>query len=479
MGGKKPNVILVDQESAIGGAINKVIPVGQINYSQDENILHPNVIPVQVLDLNRSSSRPPIGKGGRRDHRKRSYSEDDELDPMDPSSYSDAPRGGWVVGLKGVQPRAADTTATVDLILKSFSACNIMFRACIVYPVLDEMVQNTRTDNGLNSSILGENPACGSDPKRQRYFLLGLEFSLYIADNALLVFVTFLVVSKHLDPFEAIVFTIIRSGAVGILEFLWAYIGETYLGTFWALLASTILYSLGLGLLPVGGRQLNPEFYFVVFLLTVGNSGFYWSIRAEKQFIEDKSAEKRERKLQVFERQRSDQETHSKKLCASCYGRCPNIVKKNFKLLQKHWVAIVGNFVGSFVIPTIFQKNCEGSGTCLFGLGLNSQFVVSAFVLVGSLMIFCLGKLFYPIDEGPEGSLLLQIPRVVVAALKKSRVCCNYQEDGDYLVYVGDRENSVGTEQPALESARGPRRYLSSLPIFKSINYVFSHYNSL
>ncbi|GAB4843985.1 hypothetical protein Ancab_013949 [Ancistrocladus abbreviatus] len=26
MGGKKPNVILVDQESAIGGAINKVTP---------------------------------------------------------------------------------------------------------------------------------------------------------------------------------------------------------------------------------------------------------------------------------------------------------------------------------------------------------------------------------------------------------------------------------------------------------------------
>ncbi|KAL2895756.1 Polyglutamine-binding protein 1 [Bienertia sinuspersici] len=63
----------------------------------------------------RSSSRPPISKGGGRFHKKRAYSEDDELDPMDPSSYSDAPRGGWVVGLKGVQPRAADTTATGPL----------------------------------------------------------------------------------------------------------------------------------------------------------------------------------------------------------------------------------------------------------------------------------------------------------------------------------------------------------------------------
>lgn len=63
----------------------------------------------------RSSAKPPIGKGNKKDSRKRSYADDDELDPMDPSSYSDAPRGGWVVGLKGVQPRAADTTATGPL----------------------------------------------------------------------------------------------------------------------------------------------------------------------------------------------------------------------------------------------------------------------------------------------------------------------------------------------------------------------------
>uniref|UniRef100_A0A061RJ26 Polyglutamine-binding protein 1 n=3 Tax=Tetraselmis sp. GSL018 TaxID=582737 RepID=A0A061RJ26_9CHLO len=35
----------------------------------------------------------------------------DELDPMDPSAYSDAPKGGWSMGLEGSQPRAADTTA--------------------------------------------------------------------------------------------------------------------------------------------------------------------------------------------------------------------------------------------------------------------------------------------------------------------------------------------------------------------------------
>ncbi|KAJ8541620.1 hypothetical protein K7X08_002436 [Anisodus acutangulus] len=60
----------------------------------------------------RSSFKPPMSKSNKKDKRKRTYDEDDELDPMDPSSYSNAPRGGWVVGLKGVQPQAADTTAT-------------------------------------------------------------------------------------------------------------------------------------------------------------------------------------------------------------------------------------------------------------------------------------------------------------------------------------------------------------------------------
>lgn len=63
----------------------------------------------------RSAAKPPPGKGFKRDIRKRIPTDNDELDPMDPSSYSDAPRGGWVVGLKGVQPRAADTTATGPL----------------------------------------------------------------------------------------------------------------------------------------------------------------------------------------------------------------------------------------------------------------------------------------------------------------------------------------------------------------------------
>jgi hypothetical protein len=45
----------------------------------------------------RSNWRPPMRKGSRGGSRKRAYTEDDELDPMDPSSYSDAPRGGWYI----------------------------------------------------------------------------------------------------------------------------------------------------------------------------------------------------------------------------------------------------------------------------------------------------------------------------------------------------------------------------------------------
>ncbi|KAJ1384701.1 WW domain [Sesbania bispinosa] len=69
----------------------------------------------KMASKQRSSWKPPFDKGNRKMGKKRTYAEDDELDPMDPSSYSDAPRGGWVVGLKGVQPRAADTTATGPL----------------------------------------------------------------------------------------------------------------------------------------------------------------------------------------------------------------------------------------------------------------------------------------------------------------------------------------------------------------------------
>eukprot|EP00897_Mesotaenium_endlicherianum_P010367 jgi/Mesen1/9359/ME000061S08799 len=64
--------------------------------------------------------RSRVGKSGapmgsRKVQRKKASADSDVIDPMDPSSYSDAPRGGWAVGLAGVQPRAADTTATGPL----------------------------------------------------------------------------------------------------------------------------------------------------------------------------------------------------------------------------------------------------------------------------------------------------------------------------------------------------------------------------
>lgn len=52
---------------------------------------------------------PPKGKKGSR--------KDDELDPMDPSSYSDAPRGTWSTGLpkRNEAKTGADTTAAGPL----------------------------------------------------------------------------------------------------------------------------------------------------------------------------------------------------------------------------------------------------------------------------------------------------------------------------------------------------------------------------
>ncbi|KAK7344912.1 hypothetical protein VNO77_15140 [Canavalia gladiata] len=83
--------------------------------NQQSSAAHSDEISDKRASKQRSSSKPPFDKGSRKGGKKRAYAEDDELDPMDPSSYSDAPRGGWVMGLKGVQPRAADTTATGPL----------------------------------------------------------------------------------------------------------------------------------------------------------------------------------------------------------------------------------------------------------------------------------------------------------------------------------------------------------------------------
>nr|AFK49035.1 unknown [Lotus japonicus] len=83
--------------------------------NQQRSPAHPFESSDKMATKQRSSWKPPSDKGSKKLGKKRAHAEDDELDPMDPSSYSDAPRGGWVVGLKGVQPRAADTTATGPL----------------------------------------------------------------------------------------------------------------------------------------------------------------------------------------------------------------------------------------------------------------------------------------------------------------------------------------------------------------------------
>jgi len=43
--------------------------------------------------------------------------EEDEFDPMDPSSYSDAPRGGWGVGLKKIDDAKSGVDSTANGVL--------------------------------------------------------------------------------------------------------------------------------------------------------------------------------------------------------------------------------------------------------------------------------------------------------------------------------------------------------------------------
>ncbi|XP_020223980.1 uncharacterized protein LOC109806046 isoform X2 [Cajanus cajan] len=65
--------------------------------NQQRSAAHPCENSDKNASKQRFSSKPPFDKGSRKGGKKRAYTEDDELDPMDPSSYSDAPRGGWVL----------------------------------------------------------------------------------------------------------------------------------------------------------------------------------------------------------------------------------------------------------------------------------------------------------------------------------------------------------------------------------------------
>lgn len=77
--------------------------------------IHPPVRAAAAV-VGGGSGRPPLGGagsavGGAAAKRGRFEPRGQAVDPMDPSAYSDAPRGKWSSGLEGAQPRAADTTA--------------------------------------------------------------------------------------------------------------------------------------------------------------------------------------------------------------------------------------------------------------------------------------------------------------------------------------------------------------------------------
>lgn len=79
-------------------------------------------LPTPTVGLTPVAADPEEGRGAKRSrqemiqerqlqrNRARGRGHED-VDPMDPAAYSDAPKGGWSTGLEGVQPRAADTTA--------------------------------------------------------------------------------------------------------------------------------------------------------------------------------------------------------------------------------------------------------------------------------------------------------------------------------------------------------------------------------
>lgn len=87
-------------------------------------------------------------KGSRRDSRKRECSEDDELDPMDPSSYSDAPRGGWYVHLYGCSIYQKKKNLYYDVL----SLSSLRFKFVVIGNFINDDLQGCRPKRGAASS---------------------------------------------------------------------------------------------------------------------------------------------------------------------------------------------------------------------------------------------------------------------------------------------------------------------------------------
>ncbi|TMW85811.1 hypothetical protein EJD97_022447 [Solanum chilense] len=231
------------------------------------------------------------------------------------------------------------------------------------------------------------------------FFIIAIEFSERLSyfgiATSLIIYLTKVI---HQDLKTAAKSVNYWTGVTTLMPLLGGFVADAYLGRFYTVLASTIVYLLGLVLLTMSsvvpslkpcGNDLCEEprqvhvvvFFFAIYLISIGTGGHKPSLESfgADQFDDDHPQEKR-KKMSFFN--------------WWSFGLCAGV------LLGVTLIVYVQDHVSWAVAD-----------------------VILSLVMATSLIIFCVGRRFYRYRKVTESPLTTMI-QVLVAAIKKRNLAC-------------------------------------------------------
>eukprot|EP00253_Pinus_taeda_P011142 PITA_11142 len=247
-------------------------------------------------------------------------------------------------------------------------------------------------------------------------FIIGVEIAERLAHAGILSnLVTYLTDVRHESTTTAAKNVNVWSGVVAMLPFLGAFVADSYLGRYWTIVLSSVIYLMGLILVTLSAslRSLNGIgiFFFSIYLVALGQGGHKPCLEAfgADQFEEDYPIEKKH-KSSFFN-----------------YWNCG---------------ISIGSLIG--VTGLVYIQDNVG-----WGLG----FGIPTLTMAIALFIFLCGTRFYR-HKLPSGSPLTRIIHVFVATFHKWNVSPPHQEKSKVaaaaereVLKFGSRKQYLPTDQ--------------------------------
>lgn len=244
-------------------------------------------------------------------------------------------------------------------------------------------------------------------------FIIATEFSERLSYFGIAVnLIMYLTKVLHIDLKTAAKSCNYWSGVTTMMPLLGGFLADAYLGRFSTVVASSLVYIMGLLLLTMsrvvpalrpGGppRVHEVVFFLAIYLISIGTGGHKPSLESfgADQFDDDHPVE-RKKKMSFFN--------------WWCFGLC------------------CGLLLGVTVIVYIQDH-----------VGLAVADIILTVVMASTTVIICVGRPFYRYRK-PMGSPLTPMLQVVVAAFKKRNLPCPTQPDQLYEVSKSDK-NHLGT----------------------------------